>query len=73
MWVLAELIERTSGRDFRVFLRSRIGDPLGLPDLHVGLPEIRAVRLPGETFLGEDLPRDEPSRGSHRRGREEAC
>lgn len=38
MWVLAELIERTSGRDFRTFVRTRISDPLGLPDLHVGLP-----------------------------------
>lgn len=37
MWVVAELIERASGRDFRDFIRERIAVPLGLPDLHLGL------------------------------------
>jgi CubicO group peptidase (beta-lactamase class C family) len=36
MWVVAELIERASGRDFRAFIRERIAAPLGLPDLHLG-------------------------------------
>lgn len=41
MWVVAELIERCSGTDFRQFIRTRIADPLGLADLHVGLsPEL---------------------------------
>ena len=31
-WVLAELIERCTGGDFRAFLRERILDPLGSPD-----------------------------------------
>src|SRR5512139_3945853 len=38
MWVVAELIERCSGMDFRQFVRTRIAEPLGLSDLHVGLP-----------------------------------
>lgn len=38
MWVIAELIERCSRMDFRQFIRTRIAVPLGLPDLHVGLP-----------------------------------
>lgn len=37
-WVLAEIIERRTGQDFRRYLRQRILDPLGLDDLYVGLP-----------------------------------
>ena len=36
-WVLAELIERTSGQDFRDFVEQRITRPLGLPRL-LGIP-----------------------------------
>jgi CubicO group peptidase (beta-lactamase class C family) len=38
MWVVAELVERCSGMDFRHFIRARITTPLHLSDLHVGLP-----------------------------------
>jgi CubicO group peptidase (beta-lactamase class C family) len=54
MWVLAELIERTSGRDFREFLRSRICDPLGLPDLHVGLPAELNSRVADIVEVGQE-------------------
>jgi CubicO group peptidase (beta-lactamase class C family) len=54
MWVLAELIERTSGRDFRAFLRSRICDPLGLPDLHVGLPAELNSRVADIVQVGQE-------------------
>jgi len=37
-WVLAELIERRSGGDFRMFVRERILDPLGLSGLQIGVP-----------------------------------
>jgi CubicO group peptidase (beta-lactamase class C family) len=37
-WVLAELIERLSGRDFRAFIRERIVLPLGLPRFGLGVP-----------------------------------
>jgi len=37
-WVLAELIERLSGHDFRDFIDTRICEPLGLPRL-LGIPE----------------------------------
>lgn len=41
MWVVAELVERRSGMDWRDFVTSRIAEPLGLPDLHMGLaPEL---------------------------------
>ncbi len=36
-WVLAELIERVSGQDFRDFLEERVTRPLGLPRL-LGIP-----------------------------------
>jgi CubicO group peptidase (beta-lactamase class C family) len=38
-WVLAELIERQSGTDYRAFIRDRILDPLGLTRLALGVPE----------------------------------
>jgi len=38
MWVVAALIERIAGASFRDFVRSRVADPLDLPDLHLGLP-----------------------------------
>jgi CubicO group peptidase (beta-lactamase class C family) len=37
-WVLAELIERASGSDFRDFVRTRVIEPLGLPGLRLGVP-----------------------------------
>jgi CubicO group peptidase (beta-lactamase class C family) len=37
-WVLAELIERASGSDFRDFVRTRVIEPLGLPGLQLGVP-----------------------------------
>lgn len=37
-WVIAEIIERRAGTDFRTFIRERITAPLGLDDLYVGLP-----------------------------------
>ena len=37
-WVLAELIERAAGEDYRTFIRTRIATPLGL-ELRLGIPE----------------------------------
>jgi CubicO group peptidase (beta-lactamase class C family) len=39
-WVLAELIERTSGLDFRDFVEQRVTTPLGLPRV-LGIPPDR--------------------------------
>lgn len=38
-WVLAELIERLDGRDFRSAIAARICEPLGLQRLALGVPE----------------------------------
>jgi CubicO group peptidase (beta-lactamase class C family) len=45
MWVIAEIVERRSGAEFRDFVRRRIAAPLGLDDLHVGLPRELHHRL----------------------------
>jgi CubicO group peptidase (beta-lactamase class C family) len=37
-WVVAELIERVSGTDYRAFLADRIAGPLGLRRLQLGVP-----------------------------------
>ena len=37
-WVLAEVIERVSGTDFRELIRTRILEPLGVTGLQVGVP-----------------------------------
>jgi CubicO group peptidase (beta-lactamase class C family) len=37
-WVLVEIIERRTGKDFRAYLRERIIEPMGLEHLYVGLP-----------------------------------
>ena len=37
-WVLAELVERAAGEDYRSFIRTRIAEPLGLA-LGLGIPE----------------------------------
>ncbi|MGE3077394.1 MAG: serine hydrolase domain-containing protein [Dehalococcoidia bacterium] len=37
-WVLAELIERRTGKDYRAYVRERILDPMGLSDFYIGLP-----------------------------------
>jgi CubicO group peptidase (beta-lactamase class C family) len=37
-WVLAEIIERRTGRDFRAYIRERILEPAGVEELYIGLP-----------------------------------
>jgi len=38
-WVLADVLEAVTGRDFREHLRETLLDPLGLPALQLGTPE----------------------------------
>ena len=63
-WVLADLIERCAGIDFRDFVEQRVTEPLGLPRL-LGIPEDRQqgiaplVRLddpPDELIMSLDTP-----------------
>ncbi len=52
MWVIAALIELCSGSDFRDFIRTRIATPLGLSDLHVGLPPALHGRVADIVHVG---------------------
>lgn len=54
-WVLAEIIERRGGMDFRDFLRERIVEPMGLTDLYLGLPDAEMDRAAEITFVGEPV------------------
>jgi CubicO group peptidase (beta-lactamase class C family) len=58
-WVLAELIERISGRDYRDFIHERVTSVLGLPRV-VGIPfdeqdGIAELELCGEAASAEEL------------------
>ena len=55
MWVIAEIIERRSGRDFQRFVREEITGPLDLPDLHLGLPASENPRVAELEYRGEAL------------------
>jgi CubicO group peptidase (beta-lactamase class C family) len=59
MWVIAEILERRSGISYKEFVRSRIAEPLGLPDLHVGLPRALHPRLADIKHRGEEPTAEE--------------
>jgi CubicO group peptidase (beta-lactamase class C family) len=55
MWVLAELITRSSGLDYRDFIRTRILEPLRLANLYIGLPESEQGRVADVVCIGEEM------------------
>jgi CubicO group peptidase (beta-lactamase class C family) len=61
-WVIAEIIERRSGMDFRQFVRERIALPLGLPGMYLGLPTELNRRVADLVYLGEPLSTEELSK-----------
>jgi len=58
MWVLAEILERRSGSDFRAFVRARISEPLGLSDLYLGLPASENGRVADVVCVGDPPTRE---------------
>jgi len=59
-WVLAEIIERCTGGDFRVFVRQQVLEPLGLRGLQIGVPideqgDINTLVNTGEPASAEEL------------------
>ena len=62
MWVVAEIIERRTGRDFTEFVRTEIADPLGLDDLHVGLPAEQNARVTGLVHCGDPMTSEDYAR-----------
>ncbi len=55
MYVIAEILERRSGLAFHEFVRQRIAEPLGLPDLCMGLPDDAQARAADIEHRGEEL------------------
>jgi CubicO group peptidase (beta-lactamase class C family) len=56
-WVLADLVERLSGVDFRDFIEQRVTAPLGLPRV-LGVPESEQGDLAGLVQVGETSATD---------------
>jgi CubicO group peptidase (beta-lactamase class C family) len=52
-WVLAELIERATGEDYRGVLRSRVQQPLGLRRFALGVPLEEQSDIVGPRVVGE--------------------
>lgn len=52
MWVIAALVQAISGSDFRDFVRTRVAEPLGLPDLRVGCPRAEQDRVADVVHVG---------------------
>jgi CubicO group peptidase (beta-lactamase class C family) len=61
-WLIAEIIERLSGMDFREFVRVRIAQPLGLPELRVGIPRDESGRVADLVYAGEHVTAEEWAR-----------
>jgi len=55
MWVIAAILQARSGLDVRDFVRTRIAEPLGLPDLRLGLPRGLHGRLADVEHVGRAL------------------
>ncbi len=52
-WPIAEAIERITGKRLGDFVRERIAEPLGLPDLRIGLPRSVQPRMADVKWVGE--------------------
>lgn len=54
-WVLAEIIYRRTGEDYKTYIRRRITGPLGLDELYVGLPREEFGRFAQVRWMGEPV------------------
>jgi CubicO group peptidase (beta-lactamase class C family) len=52
-WPIAEAIERITAKHLGDFVRERIAEPLGLPDLRIGLPRSIQHRMADVKWVGE--------------------
>ncbi|HXD89980.1 MAG TPA: serine hydrolase domain-containing protein [Candidatus Binataceae bacterium] len=52
-WPIAEAIERISGKRIGEFVRERIAEPLGIPELRIGLPADVQKRMADVIWVGE--------------------
>jgi CubicO group peptidase (beta-lactamase class C family) len=61
-WVLAELVERAGGRDYRRFVDERIVEPLGLKGMALGVPADQQDGIATLVACGEPPDADEIER-----------
>jgi CubicO group peptidase (beta-lactamase class C family) len=54
-WPIAEIVERVSGQPYRDFVRARIAEPLGLPDLRVGITPALNERVADLVWVGQPM------------------
>ncbi|MBI3249742.1 MAG: beta-lactamase family protein [Deltaproteobacteria bacterium] len=54
-WPIADIVERESGQSFSDFVRTRIAEPLGLPDLRVGISAALNDRVADIEWVGERM------------------
>jgi CubicO group peptidase (beta-lactamase class C family) len=58
-WPIAEAIERITGKRIGDFVRERIAEPLGIPDLRIGLPRAIQPRMADVKWVGEPAKDEE--------------
>jgi CubicO group peptidase (beta-lactamase class C family) len=58
-WPIAEAIERISGKRIGEFVSERIAEPLGLPELRLGLPRDQQSRMADVVWVGEPAKDEE--------------
>lgn len=58
-WPIAEIVERVSGQTFQDFVRTRIAEPLGLPDLRVGISDALNSRVADLVWVGQPMTAEE--------------
>lgn len=58
-WPIAEAIERITGKRLGDFVRERVAQPLGLPDLRIGLPRAEQARMADVSWVGEPAAAEE--------------
>lgn len=51
-WVLAEIIQRRTGLEFRAFIRERLTGPMGLDELYMGCPPEQQHRVADIIHIG---------------------
>ncbi|MBF6599448.1 MAG: beta-lactamase family protein [Dehalococcoidia bacterium] len=54
-WVLAELIERRTGTEWKQFIRDRITGPMKLGELYIGCPPEQQQRVADVVHIGEQV------------------
>jgi CubicO group peptidase (beta-lactamase class C family) len=58
-WPIAEAIERISGQRLGDFVRERVAQPLGIPELQIGIPRALNDRVADLKWVGEPAKEEE--------------